>query len=869
MSDFGFIGDAYTAPSIYQDAQDTINWFIEEDHTKPQGERGAAALYPTPGMTLALTLPAFPIRGMKTITGGTLMLVVASNIVYTVTQAMVYTQVGNLLTTSGPVSMDDNGLCVYIVDGVSRYAYTWTTNSFVLLSSNTSLQVTGVTMTNNGSGYVPHPAVTFTAPNATGFGSWSSTAMAWNGSIYVAVGYTGSFAGATNIYFTSPNGITWTSRTLPTSAIYQNIAWNGTVFCVATGTAQAYTSPDGITWTSRTMANNTQHYTMIWAGNQFVCTNQSNTIETSPDGTTWTSHAVTTSQWWQGLAYNGINYVAVGSLGASNTIGMYSANGTSWTNMTLPSSSSWSSVAWNGSIFVALAYNTTAYATSPDGITWTGRTAPAAFIPPFNTLAQALNVASNVFFYINSGSNVVYYSADGINWFSITISGGAHTWCVIGSTGTNIDIISADSFSSVGTGIGTTSGTYALTFTGGTGSGAAGTYTINNLGQVVSNPVITSGGNYTVIPTGVAFNYGGGVGAAGNVIGTNTEGAFLGGVRVQCVDNYFVYNRPNSQQWAATNPLGSTTGASYSTPQLSFASAFGAPGNVVTLFCVNREVFLLGEQGTEVWIDVGSFPFPFQIIPGSNTQTGCAAPYSVANIGSTFAMVSQNKRGQGMIMMNQGYDFVRISTHSVEQTLMGQTISDAIGYTYQLEGHEFYVVTFPSIDITWAFDIVTEKWHKWLSWDGQAFHRHRGACFSQFNGNPMVGDYQNGNIYTLSNSVYTDNGLSIRRLRRALHLTQDLQRQFFEELQLQFQPGVGLATGQGKDPKVMLRWSNDGGSTWSSEHWKSIGLQGKYKNRAIWRRLGMARDRIYEVSMTDPVKAVIVSANLKGEGADN
>ena len=98
---------------------------------------------------------------------------------------------------------------------------------------------------------------------------------------------------------------------------------------------------------------------------------------------------------------------------------------------------------------------------------------------------------------------------------------------------------------------------------------------------------------------------------------------------------------------------------------------------------------------------------------------------------------------------------------------------------------------------------------------------------------------------------------------------QDLQREFFSELQLQFQPGVGLSTGQGKDPQVMLRWSNDGGSTWSQEHWKSIGMQGKYKNRAIWRRLGMARDRIYEVSMTDPVKAVIVSANLKGEGADN
>jgi len=73
----------------------------------------------------------------------------------------------------------------------------------------------------------------------------------------------------------------------------------------------------------------------------------------------------------------------------------------------------------------------------------------------------------------------------------------------------------------------------------------------------------------------------------------------------------------------------------------------------------------------------------------------------------------------------------------------------------------------------------------------------------------------------------------------------------------------------GVQPKAMLRWSNDGGSTWSNEHWVSIGEIGKYKNRAIWRRLGWARDRIFEVVVTDPIKAVIISANLKGSLGDN
>jgi len=76
---------------------------------------------------------------------------------------------------------------------------------------------------------------------------------------------------------------------------------------------------------------------------------------------------------------------------------------------------------------------------------------------------------------------------------------------------------------------------------------------------------------------------------------------------------------------------------------------------------------------------------------------------------------------------------------------------------------------------------------------------------------------------------------------------------------------VTVATVQGADPQVMLRWSDDGGHTWSNEHWRSMGLIGQYGYRTIWRRLGMTeklRDRVYEVSGTDPVKIAIMGAEL-------
>ena len=217
-----------------------------------------------------------------------------------------------------------------------------------------------------------------------------------------------------------------------------------------------------------------------------------------------------------------------------------------------------------------------------------------------------------------------------------------------------------------------------------------------------------------------------------------------------------------------------------------------------------------------------------------------------------------------------GYVPQRISTHAVENSLTGQTITDAISWTYQLEGHEVYVISFPTIQLTWCYDIATQMWHKWLYTNnlGQ-YERCRGNCAAVFQGYVLVGDYSNGKIYHLDRNVYTDDGQNVKRLRRAVHLTTDLQRQYFEELQLQFQPGVGLSTGQGDDPQAMLRWSSDGGSTWSSEHWTTIGKIGKYTNRAIWRRLGTARDRIFEVTVSDPVKAVIISANLKMTAGEN
>ncbi|MEN9671014.1 MAG: Rhodoferax phage [Pseudomonadota bacterium] len=431
-------------------------------------------------------------------------------------------------------------------------------------------------------------------------------------------------------------------------------------------------------------------------------------------------------------------------------------------------------------------------------------------------------------------------------------------------------------------GVGVTAGTVVTAF--GSGTGGIGTYTLS-VASTVGSGVTMYAINFSVLPS--------------------TDGAFSGANTVDVMDNYIVYNNPTTQQWGATNLLSPIS------PQTSYSLKDGAPDDLVALIVDHREVYLLGAISSEVWTDVGAVPFPFQRIPGTSTQHGIAAPFSLYRLGNSFAYVSRNNRGQAQIMQMNGYLPKRISTHAVENTLTNQYVDDAIAWTYQLEGHEVYVVTFPTLNLTWAYDSTTEMWHKWLyTANDNSYQRHRGNCCANFQGMVLVGDYENGRIYELDKNNYTDNGQNVRRLRRAPHFVTDFQRQYFDELQIQFQPGVGTTglsqptgdiylnspyiiypdatfligpfqtfvigqqaalnnTVTTTNPQAMLRWSNDGGSTWSKEYWVSIGKMGKYRNRAIWRRLGQARDRVFEVSITDPVNVVIIAANLKASKGEN
>lgn len=351
-----------------------------------------------------------------------------------------------------------------------------------------------------------------------------------------------------------------------------------------------------------------------------------------------------------------------------------------------------------------------------------------------------------------------------------------------------------------------------------------------------------------------------------NVFAKITDPDFTGAVTVGYLDGYFVYNEPNSQKVWVTQLLDGT-----SVDPLDFASAEGSPDGLVAVNVDHREAWLFGTDSIEVWYDAGLADFPLTRIQGAFNEIGCVAAFSIAKLDNALFWLGTDARGQGIVYRANGYTGVRVSTHAIEYAIAQYgNISDAVAYTYQQEGHAFYVLTFPTGNATWVYDVSTQAWHERAGWNTSLgeFTRHRSNCQCNFGGNTVVGDYQNGNIYTLDLSVYADNGGIQKWLRswRALPTgTNNLKRTAQHSLQLDCESGTGLVTGQGSDPEIMLRWSDDGGHTWSNEHLSKMGKIGEYYRRVFWRRLGMTlklRDRVYEISQTDPVKAVIMGAEV-------
>lgn len=337
------------------------------------------------------------------------------------------------------------------------------------------------------------------------------------------------------------------------------------------------------------------------------------------------------------------------------------------------------------------------------------------------------------------------------------------------------------------------------------------------------------------------------------------------------LDGYFIVHGPNSDQFFWSSPFDPQTWNA-----LDFASAENLNDKLRRAIVVERELYLIGEQSTEIWATVGGDQV-FDRIQGTFIPYGTVAPLSAGVIGQALLWLAQDDNGGAVVMQARGLQSKRVSTHAIEQEIAGySTLTDAYCITYQQNGHLFYVLTFPTAGKTWVYDLATQMWHERSSRVpdpsqpdqvapiSYVEREWRARCHAYFAGINLIGDSRGPTISQLSPSIYSENGVDMVCKRVSPHLTNKHEYVSCNAVEFVCQPGVGLTNGNAQDmaPQAMFRVSKDGGQTWGPQRMTSLGMAGQYNEIVKFRRNGRARDFVFELSMSAQVFRPICGAYL-------
>jgi hypothetical protein len=339
-----------------------------------------------------------------------------------------------------------------------------------------------------------------------------------------------------------------------------------------------------------------------------------------------------------------------------------------------------------------------------------------------------------------------------------------------------------------------------------------------------------------------------------------SSGLFADPIGITYQDGRFIVCFADSGQFQISALYDGTT-----FDALDFATAESSPDNLLRVMADHGEIVMCGDSTVEFWGNSGGQDFPYSNIRGATLEFGLAAPWSLVKYNDSLAGLFRNRMGQVQVMMMAGHALQKLSTPEIDSLINSYgVVSDATAYAYMLGGHPMFQLNFPSADKSWLYDATTQLWSSLES--GLSGGRHRGEIHLDFLNKPRVTDYESGNVYTIDPDTYTDNGLPIPREIITRHMMQNFKRQSISSLQVDMETGVGLVSGQGDNPQVMLQISKDNGRTWGNELWRPMGKIGQYYSRVVWRRLGMAYDWVFKLRITDPVKVVLCSASIETSG---
>lgn len=392
---------------------------------------------------------------------------------------------------------------------------------------------------------------------------------------------------------------------------------------------------------------------------------------------------------------------------------------------------------------------------------------------------------------------------------------------------------------------------------------------LGNIANKVTTPVIMAdNGLVIILVDGSGVGYA--IDLATHAFAVINDPNFLGGTGVDYVDTYFVLNEPGSNRWyisLSNVTFGNLTAGVITPPNiyaafdpLDVVAKSGNPDPISICKVMHRNVWTFGELTTEVWYNTGSADFTFGTVPGVFLEYGCIAPYSVAEQDMAVFWLSRNKQGKCLVLQGDGaFGVTELSSKGIEYIFSKfQTVDDAIGGVYQQIGHAFYVITFPTEQRTFAVELKTRQWHE-LAYTTQNgdLQRHRANWWAFAYDMNLIGDWQNGNIYALDPSVFTDDGNPITRIRTFPHIMNKGDRLDLKSFMADLQGGTLTSATPDNPPLVYLRVSIDRGATYGNPIQGQFGEAGNYDEFPFWRNIGQSRDFVLELSWSEPIDTAL------------
>jgi hypothetical protein len=325
---------------------------------------------------------------------------------------------------------------------------------------------------------------------------------------------------------------------------------------------------------------------------------------------------------------------------------------------------------------------------------------------------------------------------------------------------------------------------------------------------------------------------------------------------------------------------------------LDFATAESAADDVRRVEVDQQDVFLFGARTLERWINTGVADAPFERRAGGVTERGLLATHALARLDNTLFFV-----GDDRIVYRLTDGVQRVSTHAIEselEALSDENAAELRMWAHALDGHTFAALDVPGRG-TWCFDASTGQWHERATFGELLW---RVGCGTAVFGRVLTGSRIGGQVYYLDKAATTDDGTAIERaiyagvpvqggrppcdnvsldgIKGVVSISETFGGYSLVEGALLLQDGSALLLQDGlslafsgqvelpsvatqRGPKVMMRFSDDGGMTWSNERAASLGLLGQREKRTVWHALGRMRPpgRLFEFRVTDAARVVV------------